>query len=330
MGSRGNKTLRLEDHWVWDFWLAEDGPDIHIFFLYAPRSLGVEVLRHRNVRVGHAVSTDLRTWTLLPDALAPGEPGAWDDLAIWTGSIIRVDGMWLLFYTSTSCADRGLVQRIGLATSSDLMTWSRHGDRPLIEADPAWYEMLDLRGWGEVAWRDPWVFRDPDGNGYHALITARVRSGPLDARGVIGHAVSSDLVRWDVSPPISSPAGFGQLECPQVVQIGDSVTMVFSTASQHFAKSRRQASSTPAGSGTFMCRGPQLLGPFDVAVDSELLPVTDLYAGKLVHHRGQWFLMGSVSGHGVSFVGEIADPILFDPSIPLPSGPSGSRGRPAG
>jgi beta-fructofuranosidase len=72
-------TLRLPDKWVWDFWLAQDGPDYHIFYLQAPRLLGDPGLRHWNVSIGHAVSPDLRNWRVLPDALHPGSSGDWDD-----------------------------------------------------------------------------------------------------------------------------------------------------------------------------------------------------------------------------------------------------------
>ena len=62
----------------------------------------------------------------------------------------------------------------------------------------------------EEAWRDPWVFADPGGDGWHMLVTARANHGPADDRGVIGHAVSPDLKRWEVRPPISKPgSGFG-------------------------------------------------------------------------------------------------------------------------
>ena len=68
-------TLRLPDKWVWDFWLAQDGPDYHIFYLQAPRSLSDPDLRHWNVSVGHAVSQNLRDWGILPDALRPSSNG---------------------------------------------------------------------------------------------------------------------------------------------------------------------------------------------------------------------------------------------------------------
>ena len=101
-------------------------------------------MRHANATVGHAVSTDLLAWTLLPDALRPGPVGSWDDLAIWTGSIICADGRWHMLYTGVSRAENGRVQRIGLATSTDLVNWEKHPANPLIEADPRWYEVLDV------------------------------------------------------------------------------------------------------------------------------------------------------------------------------------------
>ncbi len=30
-------ALELADRWVWDFWIAKDGPTYHIFFLQATK-----------------------------------------------------------------------------------------------------------------------------------------------------------------------------------------------------------------------------------------------------------------------------------------------------
>ena len=135
--------LRLEDRWVWDWWLADDGSRFHVFYLQAPKALGDQHLRHRNATVGHAVSDDLRDWHILPDALRPGPAGTWDDIATWTGSTIFHAGTWHMFYTGTSTAEGGRVQRIGLATSPDLVAWTKHPRNPLFEADPRWYEIED-------------------------------------------------------------------------------------------------------------------------------------------------------------------------------------------
>ena len=92
--------LRLPDHWVWDGWLAVDGNGYHLFFLRASRALLDPHRRHLRAAVGHAVSTDLRTWTLVPDALVHADPPAWDEQAIWTGSVVHgPDGTWYMFYT---------------------------------------------------------------------------------------------------------------------------------------------------------------------------------------------------------------------------------------
>lgn len=303
-------ALRLPDRWVWDFWIADTTTEYHLFFLSAPRSLTDPNLRHRNASIGHAVSADLTTWTILPDALTRGRPGQWDDMATWTGSVIEANGTWYMLYTGLSTVDDGLVQRIGLATSQDLNHWERYGERPLIEADPTWYEMRGESTWPEQAWRDPWVFADPAGDGYHALICARGRTGPADARGVIGHAVSPDLLTWEVRPPLVSPSGFGHMEVPQVVPVGDSAILVFSTDETTLSVARRLGQ--PA-TGTYICPGPGLLGPF-VAPETVPLPrYSPLYSGKVVRQRdGRLALMGFVNIVDGQFVGEISDPQPID------------------
>jgi beta-fructofuranosidase len=55
----------LDDRWIWDFWLADDGERHHVFFLQAPRSLGDPDRRHDHATIGHAVSDDLVAWTLV-------------------------------------------------------------------------------------------------------------------------------------------------------------------------------------------------------------------------------------------------------------------------
>ena len=102
--------LTLPEAWAWDFWVADDGERYHLFSLNAPRSLGDPELRHRSAGVGHAVSSDLCTWELLPDALRAGAAGGPDDLAIWTGCVVRPgDGPWHLFYTGITDVDGELV-----------------------------------------------------------------------------------------------------------------------------------------------------------------------------------------------------------------------------
>ena len=296
--------LHPTDRWVWDSWLADTGSEYHLFFLQAPKSLGDPLERHWHATVGHAVSSDLRNWRELGTVLTSGPAGSWEEMAIWTGSVIAHEGTWYMFYTGTRRADPGVEQRVGLATSSDLSSWAWVREGPVIELDPRWYERVEYD-----AWRDPWILRDPDGDGFHALLTARATQGPDDARGVIGHAWSADLRHWEVLPPLSEPGEFGHLEVPQAVMIGDTPVLVFSVGLDRFSHARR-ARLPHEEAGTYLAIGETLLGPWDVA-GARRLPVPDLYAARVVLDRaGKWQVIGFSDGsaHG-AFEGSIIDPI---------------------
>ena len=148
--------LALEDKWIWDFWLARDGADWHAFFLQAPKSIGDPELRHWNVSIGHAVSADLKDWTIVEPVLSRLQGAAWDDCTTWTGSVVRDgDGLWHLFYTGTAQAEDGLKQRIGHATARTLGAWERVGDGLALDLDPDIYEEFAPGHWHDRALRDP-------------------------------------------------------------------------------------------------------------------------------------------------------------------------------
>lgn len=306
--------LRLPDKWVWDFWLANDGPDHHIFFLQAPRALGDPDLRHWNVSIGHAVSQNLRDWEFLPDALKPSlESDSWDNYTTWTGSVIQHAGLWYLFYTGCCQEESGLIQRVGLATSKDLINWQKHPDNPLLEADPRWYELLDLDAWHDQAWRDPWVFQHPDSGIFHAFLTARTKGGPEDGRGVIAHAQSADLIHWEVLPPVSEPGEYGHLEVPQLVEINEHYYLLFSVTREVFSKKRSERTEKSPLTGTNYLVADQPLGSFRFATQGTLFAdeIGSTYAGKLVQHsRGKWlFLSTRMFTPAGEFLGEIGDPL---------------------
>lgn len=304
--------LRLQERWVWDFWVADDGNYFHLFYLNAPRSLGDERLRHRNARIDHAVSADLTTWTPVGVALRPGVSGAIDQTACWTGSVVREDdGEWKMFYTGSvflyDVPEQTNIETIGLAETSDLDEW--HKDTSFaISADPRWYEVLGESSWPEVAWRDPWVLRSPDGESWNMYITARANYGAVDDRGVIGFATSRDLKTWEIHPPLSSAgAGFGHLEVPQVVQVGGSWHLLFSCSGQALATWRRNAGNTGGIWTVPIAGGP--VGQFDTA-KATLLTDEGLYSGKVVLDRsGEPVLLAFRAFDGGEFVGEIIDPI---------------------
>lgn len=300
----------LPDSWVWDFWTADDGEQYHLFFLFASRALKDPNARHFRAAIGHAVSSDLVNWTRVEDALVHGEPGSFDDLATWTGSIVRhPDGTWFMFYTGTTLAPSGSnLQRVGYATSPDLFTWTRHGGGAVAEADPRWYEQVD-GGWHDWAFRDPWVLPDPDGDGWHMLVTARGNTGPVDDRGVVGHCWSPDLRHWEVRPPLSEVGqGFGQLEVMFTVEVEGQSFLLFSCLGADVSDARK-LSATCGGTWAAKAAGP--LGPYDIAHASLISP-PGLYVGRLVQLRdtGEWKFLAFVNCDSAgNFGGTIIDPL---------------------
>lgn len=307
-------AFALPDSWVWDFWVVDDGEQYHLFFLYASRALHDPDRRHYRASVGHAVSGDLRSWERVADALVRSDSPAFDDLAIWTGSVVRhPDGRWLMFYTGATLNSDGVnIQSIACASSPDLMTWVK-APAPVLTADPRWYETYTPGlAWYDEAFRDPWVFADPDGNGWHMLITARSVHGPASApqdtidRGVLGHAWSADLDHWTLLEPVTAPGtGFGQLEVPQVAEVDGRHVLIFNCLPTEMSLARRDGS--PGGIWAVPIDSPT--GPYDVA-RAEVVADPRLYVGKLVVDRaaGTTVFLAFRNMEDGKFVGALADP----------------------
>lgn len=296
-------ALELADHWLWDHWIADDGEQYHLFFLRASRALHDPQRRHFNASMGHAVSTDAREWTLMPDVLVHSDGPAFDDKAIWTGStIVKPDGTLRVFYTGISHAEAGMVQRVGWADSTDGVTFERACAEP-VTADNRWYQTWNPSYSFDEAWRDPFVFQH-EGR-WHMLVTARAKGVDVKHSGVIGHAVSDDLDHWEVLPPLTEPgAPFGQLEVSQSREVGGRHLLVFSCG--------RDMQAEPGPGGVWVAEGEGPLGPWDVAGARYVRP-EHLYAGQLLPLRdGTWVYTGFNDVVDGAFVGSAPDPIPWE------------------
>jgi beta-fructofuranosidase len=279
-----------EQHYLWDFWLVSprEWGDArgyyHLYYLQAPRTLSDPDARHNVATVGHAVSHDLRRWEHRGTALEADRPGSWDDAAIWTGSVIVQDGFACMFYTAKCHAEKGLVQRIGLAISHDLVNWERCPDNPILEVDTCWYEPQSAERREIQTWRDPHVVYSSEERVYYMFLSARVNTGSYDGRGVIGQARSTNLFSWEVLPPVSEPGDFTEMEVPQVVPLNGRYYLLF-CASRH-AAARLSPAQGEGWYGTHYLVASKLTGPYRSLTDEPLLADATgaYYAGKLVRN----------------------------------------------
>jgi beta-fructofuranosidase len=205
----------------------------------------------------------------LPPALRTGDPGACDDDQIWTMSVTERGGRFYMVYTALARAESGQVQRTALATSDDLLTWTRHAGNPVAAADPRWYEAT-WDGRGRISWRDPKPILV--GDTYYATLNARENAGPVLRRGCVGLLASPDLVRWEVQPPLFAPRLYYDLECPQVFQVDGGYYL---TAAIMEDRTQRYWHSA------------DFHGPYRTPSGGNLLAPRGHYAGRICHWRGQ-------------------------------------------
>ena len=295
-------ALSLPDVWVWDSWYVDDGAAIHAFYLKASRALLDPEARHLRASVGHSISTDLVNWSEVADALVPGEPGHFDDQAIWTGSIVTdSSGLHHMFYTGVDRRARSDVQAIGHATSTDLLRWHRVGSEPVVRADPHWY--CTHASGARENWRDPFVFAE--GDRWRMLITADSVTASQGGHGAVATAISDDLYTWQVQAPLAADIGLRQMEVLQTVCVDGQWVGVFCLA----AADVRAAGLVPkTGTWTVPAQGPA--GPFDFS-RAEAIDVAGNYAGRIVRDRSnQACLMAFVDLEADgTFGGRLGNPV---------------------
>lgn len=287
--------------------MFDDGENYHIFYLQADRHTDNASERHLNASIGHATSTNLKDWHEVGTALTKSPPGSWDDVATWTGSVIKNPNSneYLLFYTGVHRSQDGLVQEIGVATSIDLVNWKKYGHGSIAQADPNYYACQE-NGARDTDFRDPWVFFDSRDKNWHMLITA---NSPFDSniktRGIVGHAVSQNLFDWTVLPPLSDATQFGQTEVLQVIEENGKYVGVFCCGSDYI-ENKPDAFVT----GTYSVPMDSPTGPFHFE-KADIFNAPFIYAGRMIRDRaGQLNLIGFLTAsHDSKAPCEISNPI---------------------
>jgi beta-fructofuranosidase len=170
----------------------------------------------------HLVSTDLVNWSELPLALPLGGPDD-VDMSLGTGTIIERDGTFYLLYCGRVFQgerqgdhhpddphwETTSFETVCLATSTDLVHWTKDPANPILRPDGQVYALNDFR--------DPFPFWNEDEGCYWMLIAAKV-TGHVQP-GALALATSTDLLYWQLREPFYAP-NLSPMppECPDIFQ----------------------------------------------------------------------------------------------------------------
>ncbi len=142
------------------------------------------------------------------------------------------------------------------------------------------------------------------------FLSARVNQGPSDGRGVIGLARSTNLLSWEVLPPVSMPGNFTEMEVPQVVPMNGRYYLLF-CATRH-AAARLSSTGAWSWSGTHYLVADELTGSYSPLTDEPLVAdaTGTYYAGKLVRDSAGelHFIAWRQWDEGGNFCGGLSDP----------------------
>ncbi|MBE6768650.1 MAG: hypothetical protein E7549_07055 [Ruminococcaceae bacterium] len=212
---------------MWDAWYMNVHGTIHAFHLKAQPG-------HWNV--GHVVTDDLLHFRPYPDVLPPlSEETNPDDCQGKFTGCAYYDDVTDTAYVYYTMRDRRGAEKIGLATSKNMVDFPLYEGNPVLTADPSLL-LTESRPTGGADCRDMLVMKDPaDGRyyGYFAAMANVEGRGPL---GVIAVAVSDDLLTWNDQRIVYVPRFTGVLEVPDVFYLDGKWYLTYLTANIYGAR----------------------------------------------------------------------------------------------
>ena len=287
---------------IGDTWYYVDNDTIHCFYLTCPNTIE----RHTSWDIAHATSTNLTDWTLHGVILRKGEPDAYDGRCPATGSVIRFKDRYWLAYTGNWNGPQPVA---AMAVSDDLFNWEKLPNNPVTQIDPAYYDDTPRRpprDW--LHWRDPFLF-EYEGAVYH-YVCANKNNGPIDERGTLGLAKTTDMLNWEVLRPPQVDPVCTELECPQVHHVDGRCYLIFSAMPDFFSTAFQQRYSGQLRTfSSYAMIGESLFGPFHIHGSGQIIPFDfplTPYANQIVFWQGQAYMLGTVWDDEQDF---IIDPI---------------------
>ena len=233
-----------------EFAFLYEGGLFHLF--YIRHNILAPHLDSTEVDFGHAVSQDLESWAHLEPVLR-ARPGKWDDLHVWSPTIIRGNGVYYMYYTGVTIppGQSHLYQRTGVATSTDLMSWERY-DEPVFDANRVPWAFADSSQYPGCQFRDPFVMPDPEASGRWLMYyVATPRDAPSQLIVGVGFN-DTGMSPWrDLMPMWNTDAAhfLGFIESPCVFDHAGRWYLFFTTNSGHPIRYQHAGSPTADSTG---------------------------------------------------------------------------------
>jgi predicted GH43/DUF377 family glycosyl hydrolase len=136
--------------------------------------------------IGRATAADpAGPWAVDPEpVLLPGAAGEWDGGQVDVPSVVKTDDGYVMYYSGHAEPGNNAGSMIGMATSADGITWTRHPNNPVLT-------LGDNGAWDSFFVQHPRVVRTPDG---WVMSYRSFSSGGSDK--AYGLATSADGVTW--------------------------------------------------------------------------------------------------------------------------------------
>ena len=218
-----------QGQYSWDYWFARNGDTCHAYYLQYPINAD-QSKRHSQQTVGHAISPDLISWIEKPTALA-AVAGTWNDVGIATGSVVFKDDRWWMVFSGNSSTKGG----IGLAYSTDLYTWIKYGNKPIIPGGTTYTANWKGQSLTCKPLADPYIYPEKIGDWYFLVINSQVINTQEGQRGCVLMLKSTDLITWQAHAIVSYPGTFERMETTQIWQANGRWYLYFGgvTSSSH-------------------------------------------------------------------------------------------------
>lgn len=182
-----------------DFSVIQEGEWFHAFYIETDNS----ILYDTGTNLGHSRSKDLYHWEYLDSNFVPGS-ASFDNARVWAPHVVKVDGVFYLFYTGISSDPSTLHhQSIGVATSTDLSCWTRY-PLPIVECAGVAGSRCSP-AMGEL--RDPFALQDPTTAGrWLVYFTEKVASPDVMVVGIAGTTEDLTEASWADLGPVWTPS----------------------------------------------------------------------------------------------------------------------------